>query len=170
MGLSRDGFLWFRVSNALTRHADIHNITDMETDAAQPDARDRDKVSLLSRTLPIALDEPHKTDSEMCLTIRTGTNAPPRNIAIDRKLYTIGRQTETDICIPDPSVSRQHARIFFLHDEEILEDLNSTNGSFVNGVRVTRCVLQDNDIIRIGDATMLFSRAAPDEREQQQVT
>ena len=134
----------------------------MNTNAAESAGRDPAKVSLLSRTLPIELDEPSKSEktSDMRLTIRTGSNRPPVNIYLDRKIYLIGRQAESDICIPDPSVSRKHARIFFLHEEEILEDLNSTNGSFVNGVRVTRCVLQDNDIIRIGDATMLFSRAA----------
>ncbi len=128
----------------------------MEANVEPSKEHDPVKVSLLSRTLPIDLDEHYDSDAEIRLTIRTGPNSPPTNIPLERRMYTIGRQTEADICIPDPSVSRQHARIFFMHDEEILEDLNSTNGSFVNGVRVTRCVLQDNDIIRIGDATMLF--------------
>jgi len=128
----------------------------MEANAKLSKQHDPEKISLLSRTLPIDLDEPYDSDAEIRLTIRTGSNSSPKNIPLERKMYTIGRQPEADICIPDPSVSRQHARIFFMHDEEILEDLNSTNGSFVNGVRVTRCVLQDNDIIRIGDATMLF--------------
>ncbi len=132
----------------------------MKAHATQPTASkaNSNKASLLSRTLPIELQEPQQANAQMGITIRTGSNTPPRNIPLERKDYSIGREADADICIPDPSVSRQHARIFFLHDEEILEDLNSTNGCFVNGVRVTRCMLQDNDIIRIGDATMLFTR------------
>ena len=135
----------------------VYNV-GMEDHVKSLKSENPQKVSLLSRTLPINLKEPSEPDAEMRLTLRIGANTPPNNIPLDRNVYTIGRDAQADICIPDPSVSRQHARIFFLHDEEILEDLNSTNGSFVNGVRVTRCVMQDNDIIRIGDATILFSR------------
>lgn len=42
--------------------------------------------------------------------------------------------------------------------DDIIEDLNSTNGTYVNGVRVNRCILRHNDLIRIGDATILFSQ------------
>ncbi|MFU8781162.1 MAG: FHA domain-containing protein [Kiritimatiellia bacterium] len=113
--------------------------------------------------MPIPVDEVLEPDTEMSLTIRNEGHTAPRRIPIERKTYTIGRQEGVDILIDNPSVSRQHARIFFLHDEEIIDDLNSTNGTLVNGVRVTRCVLQDNDIIRIGDATILFSRTASNE-------
>ena len=108
--------------------------------------------------MPIALEPAQASTAEMALTIRRGSSTPPTNIPIERKTYSIGRHEAADIHIEGASASRQHARIFFLHDEEIIEDLNSTNGTFVNGVRVSRCVLQDNDIIRIGDSTMLFSR------------
>ena len=140
-------------------------MTGMIKEAAQsqPARADHGNVSSLSRTMPILLDPPGKTVAGMRLTIRTGAGSSPGNIPLEHKTYTIGRQTEADICIPDPGVSRQHARIFFLHNEEILEDMNSTNGTFVNGVRITRCVLQDSDIIHIGDATMLFSRVTANE-------
>ncbi len=110
--------------------------------------------------MPIALEPAETSTAEMALTIRRGNNTPPTNLPIERKTYSIGRHEGADVYIESASASRQHARIFFLHDEEIIEDLNSTNGTFVNGVRVSRCVLQDNDIIRIGDSTILFSRKA----------
>jgi pSer/pThr/pTyr-binding forkhead associated (FHA) protein len=111
--------------------------------------------------MPIEVEEVLRPNSEMSLTLRNQGGTAPKYIGLERKSYTIGRQEGADIVIPNQSVSREHARIFFLHDEEIIEDLNSTNGTLVNGVRVTRCVLQDNDIIRIGDATILFSRTKP---------
>jgi pSer/pThr/pTyr-binding forkhead associated (FHA) protein len=71
---------------------------------------------------------------------------------------TIGRHAEADIVIPLNSISREHARIFPHEEEFIIEDLNSTNGTYVNGVRISRCILRHNDLIRIGDATVLFSQ------------
>lgn len=124
-----------------------------------PRHKKTEAAASLSRTMPIALEEAPEVKAEMMLTIRGGNGTPPSNVPIERRTYTIGRHDGTDIHIASDSASRQHARIFFLHEEEIIEDLSSTNGTFVNGVRVARCVLQNNDIIRIGDATMLFSRA-----------
>lgn len=110
--------------------------------------------------MQIAVEEIPAADADMFLHIRRGGEQQPACMRLDKTSYTIGRHTDVDIPILAASVSRRHARIFFLHGEEILEDLNSTNGVLVNGVRVSRCVLQDNDVIRIGDATLLFCRKA----------
>jgi pSer/pThr/pTyr-binding forkhead associated (FHA) protein len=107
--------------------------------------------------IPVEILE-YAGDADMAVTVRNGPDAPPLHIQLEHKEYAIGRAEDADIYIPAPSVSRQHARLLFLHGREIIEDLNSTNGILVNGVRVARCVLQDNDIIKIGDATVLFSR------------
>ena len=117
-------------------------------------------LNALSRTMQIAVEEISPPDADMYLHIRRGGHQHPECLRLEKKTYTIGRQADVDISVMAASVSRQHARLFFLHGEEILEDLNSTNGVLVNGVRVSRCVLQDNDVIRIGDATLLFSRKA----------
>lgn len=114
---------------------------------------------MLSSTMPIHVELlDHAVDTDMAITLRNGADVPPVHIQLEPKEYAIGRAEDADIYIPAPSASRQHARLFFLHEEEIIEDLNSTNGILVNGVRVARCVLQDNDVIKIGDATLLFSR------------
>lgn len=135
----------------------------MMTEENQSEAKDANKPARqsasLSSTMPITMDEVFDDSSEMALTIRSRNQSAPYNMTLTRDPYTIGRHESVDIHILGTSVSRKHARLFFLHDEEILEDLNSTNGTFVNGVRVTRCVLQDKDIIRVGDTTMLFSRS-----------
>lgn len=97
----------------------------------------------------------------MHLHIRMDGQSQPRCIPLARRSYTIGREQQVDIPIMAPSVSRRHARLFFLHGEEIIEDLGSTNGVRVNGVRVSHCVLQNNDMIHIGDIALLFTSKTP---------
>ena len=68
----------------------------------------------------------------------------------DKDRMTIGRLKSNDIHINDPAVSKQHARIIKKEDNYLLEDLKSTNGIYLNKVRVFSRYLKDNDIINIG--------------------
>jgi len=63
----------------------------------------------------------------------------------------IGRHRSCDVVLADPSVSRRHARVFFRDGSWVLQDLESTNGTVVNGVRVGRCELRPGDRLLIGD-------------------
>jgi pSer/pThr/pTyr-binding forkhead associated (FHA) protein/subtilisin family serine protease len=69
---------------------------------------------------------------------------------------TIGRSAENDICLPETTVSRRHARIEWQDGAFVLLDLDSANGSSVNGQRVERRVLQDDDEIQIGQTHLRF--------------
>jgi pSer/pThr/pTyr-binding forkhead associated (FHA) protein/subtilisin family serine protease len=69
---------------------------------------------------------------------------------------TIGRSAENDVCLPETTVSRRHARIEWQDGAFVLLDLDSANGSFVNGQRVERQVLQDDDQIQIGHSHLRF--------------
>ncbi|MCI0413538.1 DUF4388 domain-containing protein [bacterium] len=71
--------------------------------------------------------------------------------------YYIGRQMGNQIHLTDPSVSNVHARIFKGPEGYVLEDLNSRNGSFVNGVRVDRRLLHENDAIRLGNSNFVYN-------------
>jgi hypothetical protein len=62
----------------------------------------------------------------------------------------IGRHRSCDVVLSSDAVSRRHARIFFRDGGWILQDLESTNGTRVNGVRVGRCRLAPGDRIRLG--------------------
>jgi hypothetical protein len=62
----------------------------------------------------------------------------------------IGRNPTCDIVLPGPAVSRQHARLNFRDGNWILQDLDSTNGTVVNGALVGRCKLQPGDRVIIG--------------------
>jgi pSer/pThr/pTyr-binding forkhead associated (FHA) protein len=78
---------------------------------------------------------------------------------------TIGRARDNQIVVENLSVSRNHARIRREHGKFVLTDLNSANGSFLNGVKVSTADLKDNDIISIGKHKLHFIMDASDRVE-----
>jgi len=67
----------------------------------------------------------------------------------------VGRGREAGIRVQTDGISRQHARIKVGPGSVVLEDLGSTNGSFVNGERIVKCELKDGDKIQFGSSTIL---------------
>jgi VWFA-related protein len=68
----------------------------------------------------------------------------------------IGRSPSADVRIQDDTVSGQHAKVFLQGDTVFINDLASTNGTFVNGAKVVRSELRDNDRVRFGDIETVF--------------
>ena len=68
----------------------------------------------------------------------------------------IGRGTEADIRLPDTGVSRKHVDVVLDGGTATVEDLGSTNGTLVNGRRVSRQALVDGDVIRIGHSVLVY--------------
>ena len=69
---------------------------------------------------------------------------------------TIGRAPDNAVIIDNPAVSGHHARVFSESGAVILEDLNSTNGTFVNGQHTTRRVLRAGDVLQVGKHQIVF--------------
>jgi pSer/pThr/pTyr-binding forkhead associated (FHA) protein len=69
---------------------------------------------------------------------------------------TIGRSPDNAVIIDNPAVSGHHARVFSESGAVILEDLNSTNGTFVNGQHTTRRVLRSGDVLLVGKHQLVF--------------
>jgi predicted component of type VI protein secretion system len=75
-----------------------------------------------------------------------------REVALDREELTIGRREDNRVQLPERNVSRRHARLWRRDDGFVLEDLSSSNGTRVNGVRISAPVeLRDGDLVTIGD-------------------
>lgn len=74
----------------------------------------------------------------------------------DKEVLSIGRARDNDIVIENLSVSRNHARIKKDGAQFILTDMNSANGTMVNGQRVTKTPLADNDKLTVGKHTLIF--------------
>jgi hypothetical protein len=72
--------------------------------------------------------------------------------------YGVGRANDSDMVLVEDMVSRNHAQILVVNDVPILEDLGSTNGSFVNGERVKKVELKDGDRILFGTSIIRLIR------------
>ena len=73
---------------------------------------------------------------------------------------TIGRLPDNAVMIENPAVSGHHARVYRDGDTVILEDLESTNGTFVNDQHVTRHTLQHGDVVLVGKHKLLYDESA----------
>jgi pSer/pThr/pTyr-binding forkhead associated (FHA) protein len=73
-----------------------------------------------------------------------------KEILLSKERTTIGRKPHNDIQIDNLAVSGEHAVIVTILADSFLEDLGSTNGTFVNGKTVKKHFLQNNDVIELG--------------------
>src|SRR3982751_2142854 len=79
-----------------------------------------------------------------------------REVELKEAQLTIGRKTDNDIVIEDPSVSGHHAKIVKIQSVFFVEDLHSTNGTLINNTPIDRYQMQDTDVIMIGNHRLLF--------------
>ena len=80
-----------------------------------------------------------------------------KTFKFDKDIITIGRLDSNDIHINNPAVSKQHAQIIKNQDNYLIEDLKSTNGIYLNKVRIFIRYLKDNDVINIGKYTLVVN-------------
>jgi len=82
---------------------------------------------------------------------------------MSKERYTIGRLPDNDIRIDNPAVSGHHALIINILNDSFLEDLNSTNGTYVNGKIVKKHAMQHGDVITVGHHALRFIDSESDE-------
>jgi pSer/pThr/pTyr-binding forkhead associated (FHA) protein len=83
----------------------------------------------------------------------------PASGGIDKLLAgrnTLGTSVECSLRLSDPSVSAKHASLRYENDEYVLRDLDSKNGTYVNGEEVVTHKLTENDVIVVGDTKLKF--------------
>ena len=73
-----------------------------------------------------------------------------------KERYTIGRLPDNDVRIDNPAVSGHHSLIINILNDSFLEDLNSTNGTYVNGKLIKKHALQHGDVITVGHHQLRF--------------
>lgn len=97
------------------------------------------------------------TSGEACLVMIYPPGADMgRRFPLERADVTIGRGSDCDIVVDRDSVSRRHARVFRSGEQWQIEDMQSTNGSYVNDVPVHKMGLRDGDLVKIGAAIFKF--------------
>ena len=93
---------------------------------------------------------------------------------MNKERYTLGRLPDNDVRVDNAAVSGHHALIINILNDSFLEDLNSTNGTYVNGKLIKKHALQHGDVITIGHHHLRFvdaqvEEAEPDEFERTMV-
>ncbi|MGH7233607.1 MAG: FHA domain-containing protein [Nitrospiraceae bacterium] len=79
-----------------------------------------------------------------------------KEVEIAQGQFTIGRKPDNDLILENAAVSGHHARLVQVQKVYFLEDLRSTNGTFVNERRIDRQQLQDTDVVTIGKHRLIF--------------
>jgi hypothetical protein len=81
-----------------------------------------------------------------------------REIPLEGPRLTLGRSLDNDVILEDRSISRHHALLVHRYGRYTLRDLESANGTAVNGQFISECVLRDGDVIALGDVELVFRR------------
>jgi diguanylate cyclase (GGDEF)-like protein len=110
-----------------------------------------------TRITKVQVVKPRVEAGEACLVLIY----PPgpdmgKRFPLTRNEVVLGRGADCDVQVDRDSVSRRHARVFRDGEAWMIEDLGSTNGSYVNDVPVQRSVLRDADFLKIGAAIFKF--------------
>jgi pSer/pThr/pTyr-binding forkhead associated (FHA) protein len=103
------------------------------------------------------------TASSFRMIVRTGPN-PGTTYDLTKEVTLMGRDVSNDIILGDSEISRQHARLTRTPGGYVIEDLGSTNGSFVNGERLMAPrVLNPGDLVALGEnVSLTFDAVAPE--------
>jgi pSer/pThr/pTyr-binding forkhead associated (FHA) protein len=83
-----------------------------------------------------------------------------------KERYTVGRLPDNDVRIDNPAVSGHHSLIINILNDSFLEDLSSTNGTYVNGKLIKKHALQHSDVVTVGHHQLRFVETVADEEEQ----
>ncbi len=127
-------------------------------------ARLRPAVVILASAAPApVVDDATDPPVLMVLYVRDGTRLVGRVLPLDADAgeVSIGRTPDNALVLDDGSVSRRHAALRYGAEGWSLTDTGSTNGTFVNGVRVREAVLRDGDRVRIGGVILQGVLDAP---------
>lgn len=73
-----------------------------------------------------------------------------RNFELKSERTTVGRLEDNAFCIPEPSVSSHHCEVIWRGNQVLVKDLNSTNGTYIDGNAITEAPLKPGQILRLG--------------------
>ena len=91
--------------------------------------------------------------------LSAGMTGRSHELKVDKT--TIGRVEDNTFQIAEPSVSSHHCEVLLRGNEVVVRDLNSTNGSFINGEKITEKALKPGQILRLGQIEMRLETDAP---------
>lgn len=84
-----------------------------------------------------------------------------KEIPFNKDSFTVGRKADNDIVIDNPAISGHHCKISLQGGTYVVEDLDSTNGTFVNEKKVKKSGLHHNDVVGLAKHALIFLEDAP---------
>lgn len=83
---------------------------------------------------------------------------PIQNIVLTKNPFVIGRNSDCDLILDRPSISKHHVRITFDGEQHLVDDLESKNGTMLNGETIQSGTLENDDVITIGGIDLIFQK------------
>jgi len=114
-------------------------------------------------------DEPVSEEADLTDPIRIPEDAfvivdGIKVIPLTRPLVRIGRRLDNNLVLDDPRVSRSHAELRAINGRYVLFDLDSTGGTFVNGLKITQSVVYPGDVISLAGVNLVYGQKNPPPR------
>lgn len=142
------------VEGNLARFQEILKIQDLSVPAKKPSSP-KPTGSVTEKPLESTSKVELKPKQDLIPQLIVTEDGKTTTILIEKNLQ-IGRSPANDVVLKDAKVSRQHAQIQIVGGKHVLMDMESSNGTFVGGKKITEHTLRPGDEVRIGKATMVF--------------
>ncbi len=137
----------------LVEDADVPRRTiQVVAETVDPNAGAEGATQVMSQTAQLHMQA--QSNSSALLLLETSRGMHP--IPLEMTLLTVGRGLDNDVVIEDARVSRHHAQLRYKTRRFWVTDLGSTNGTFVNGERISESVLRNDDVISLGGVELRF--------------
>ncbi len=105
-----------------------------------------------------------RREFEPWLIVMSGTSIA-RKFPLRKREVIIGRSSRADVVLKEQDISRRHARLTIINNRARIEDLDSTNGTYVNNRPIHKSYIKDSDLIRIGPTVMKYTIQTRVDRE-----
>jgi hypothetical protein len=131
----------------------------MESTVLEPSEDFIEKTRIISREpFQQKFEKPARTQKPPFFAWLVSLEGPDKgkDYRILKEKTSIGKQEHSDIVIKRDFISRNHAVLLYEDHNFILTDLHSTNYTFVNGEKISKGILKDNDMIKFGEAVYKF--------------
>lgn len=129
----------------------------LESDSISEDWRDRTNIFAGQLPLNLVNSQEYGRKSRYVLEIIQGPDLG-RTFSLEGNEYHMGRHAQCEIVLKDAEVSRRHLKISQAGDEWIIDDLGSTNGTWLNGQRITKQNLSSGDRVEIGETVFILRK------------
>lgn len=101
-------------------------------------------------------DEPQTVLVRKCKLLMVSGPQPGSETIINRELFTIGAHAHNDLIVDDTTVSGNHCEIQLVSEGFLIRDLQSTNGTFIQGIRISEGYLEEGTEFRLGKCKFIF--------------